>query len=47
MTFFLSQGFPAAAKDACNSKGQKIKYTYSFASPSLYSFGKTVILNGI
>ena len=49
-----SQGFPkvvheikTALKAACSSIGQTMKFTESFASPNLYSFGKTFILNGV
>ena len=36
-----------ALKAACVSIRQKMKFTESFASPHLYSFGKTFILNSI
>ena len=44
---FVVQSVKEALKSACNAIGQTMKYTESFASPHLYSFGKTFILKGV
>ena len=44
---FVVQSVKTALQTACDAIEQKMKYTESFASPHLYSFGKTFILKGV